>query len=161
MATLADSRRWPRRRPTRPSRRAGPTPTGPSRTRAGPSGTSARRRACSSGSRGRTGRGCKRGRGCRDRGWRGPGLAGRLSLGGRFPEGPDELVPVLVELADLALDAGRDLVDRHEERQLAVAEGVDDLAVAAGDLEDADPVGDQLDLGQVLVQGRPAVQVGP
>ena len=45
---------------------------------------------------------------------------------------------------DVGLDAGGDVVDRHEERHLPFAERVDHLAVAPADLEDALPVGDEL-----------------
>src|SRR4029453_11379274 len=89
------------------------------------------------------------------------GSAARLRSGGRLAKRPDEAVAILAELTDLALHAGRDLVDRDEERELSIPQRIDDLAVATRDLEDADPVGYQLDLGQVLVQRGPAIQVVP
>jgi hypothetical protein len=78
-----------------------------------------------------------------------------------FSEGADEPVSVLLELADFGLDAARDLVDGHEEGQLTLAEGVEDLAVATCDFEDRHPIGDELDFGQVLVERRTFVQVLP
>src|SRR5512144_2901424 len=69
---------------------------------------------------------------------------------GGLAKGADEPVPILAELTDLGLDPGGDLVDRHEERELALLEGIDHLAIATGDLEDALPVGDELHLGQML-----------
>src|SRR6185369_14467926 len=88
-------------------------------------------------------------------------LGAGLGVGGGLAERSDEPVPVVLELADLDLDTGRDVVDGHEERELPVFQRVDDLAVATGDLEEADAVGDELDLGQVLVEGGSAVQVVP
>ena len=69
---------------------------------------------------------------------------------------PDEPLPVLAELRDVGPHAGGDVVDRHEERHLPFAERVDDLAVAAADLEDALPVGDELHVGQMPVEAAPS-----
>src|SRR3990172_7128781 len=89
--------------------------------------------------------------------WSAPGLR----VGGGLAQGTHEPVPVVLELPDLDLDAGRDVVDRDEERQLTFPQRIDDLAVSPGDLEDAHPVGDQLDLGQLLVELRATVQIVP
>src|SRR6185436_6663948 len=139
---MPPTRRHPRRPPRRPT-----TPTGRS-------GSSGRTRVSFGGSWARTAPASRAGH-------RGRNSATRLRSGGGLAKGPDETVAILSELADLALHAARDLVDRDEERELAISQGVDDLAVATRDLEDADPVGDQLDLRQVLVQRGAAVQVVP
>src|SRR5215218_8197121 len=63
-------------------------------------------------------------------------------------ERSDELLAVVLERSD----------DRDEERHLPVLERVHDLSVSPTDLEDALTVGDELDLGQMLVELRALVQ---
>ena len=82
-------------------------------------------------------------------------------MGRRLAERPDEPIAVLVELTDLGLDPGRDVVDRDEEGQLALAEGVDDLAVAPAILKMLTPSVMSSHLGQVLVDARLLVQEVP
>src|SRR5215207_2679785 len=78
-------------------------------------------------------------------------LGARDGLRGSLSQGPDEFLAILAVLPHVGLDPARDVVDRHEESHLTVAQGVHHLAVAAADLEDALAIGDELDLGEMLV----------
>src|SRR4051812_21484190 len=89
----------------------------------------------------------------------GSGSGGRVR--GRLAERTHEPLAVLLELGDVRLDARGDVVDRHEERHLPVAQGVHDLAVAPADLEDAHTVGDETHLRQMLVESCATVQEVP
>src|SRR5690606_509797 len=73
----------------------------------------------------------------------------------------EELFPVELETGYVLFDVAGDLVDGDEERQLAVAEGVEQLAVVAGHAEDRLAVGDQLHRGEVVVEVGVTPQVVP
>src|SRR5690606_40951824 len=73
----------------------------------------------------------------------------------------EELGPVELEIGDVLFDVPGDLVDRHEEGQLTLPEGVEELAVVVAHPEDRDTVGDQLHLGEVLVHRTFASEVLP
>src|SRR5207253_29275 len=87
-------------------------------------------------------------------GWSASGSVARpgLHLGRRPAERADEPLPVLAELRHAGLDARGDFVDRDEERELPLAERVEHLPVAPADLKDRDPVGDELDFGEMVVE---------
>src|SRR4029079_17884813 len=73
----------------------------------------------------------------------------------------DELIPVPSEVGHVARQLFRDLVDRHEECHLALTQRVEDLALPAHHAEDRLPVGDQLDLGEMLVESGFAIEEVP
>src|SRR5436853_3850202 len=89
------------------------------------------------------------------------GLAPGLGLPGCVAEGPNEAVAIALEFGHSPFDAASDFVDRHEEGHLAVAQGIQNLAVAAADLEDALAVGHEFDFGQVLIETGLVVQIVP
>ena len=84
-----------------------------------------------------------------------------VDVGRCIPQRPDEPSSIGPELAHVGLHAGHDLVDGHEEGELPLSQGVEDLAVPPADLEYADPVRHELDLGQVLIESGRSVQVVP
>src|SRR5207248_7519362 len=59
-------------------------------------------------------------------------------------EGPEELVPVGLELFDLGGHLASDLVDGHEKGHLSLTKGVEDLAFPADHTEHRLAVGHQL-----------------
>jgi len=76
-------------------------------------------------------------------------------------EGTEELVAIPPELGNLVGDLAGHLVDGHEERHLSLAEGVQDFALTSHDLEALFPVGDDADLGQMIVEPSLLVTVLP
>jgi len=82
-------------------------------------------------------------------------VSGGLAGAGRVADSPavtqpvDELLTLGVERAYLGLDVGRDAVEADEERELPVAERVEDLSVVAAGPHRV-PVGDEGQGGDVL-----------
>src|SRR5579864_4673357 len=75
------------------------------------------------------------------------------------PKRANELVAVAEELAHALVDLTCQLVDRDEERHLALFQRVDDVAVGLADLKDALTVGDKLHPGQMLFEPGALAQV--
>ncbi len=72
---------------------------------------------------------------------------------GPGPEAVDERGAVACELPDLGLGLGRELVDGHEQRELPVTQGVEDLPVVAAG-PDLLAVGDDPERGDVVTATR-------
>ncbi len=87
-------------------------------------------------------------------------LLHRDTLG--FLQGLDELLAVSEELGDALVKISCDLIDRNEEGDLAMAKGIEDLPIIPGDPEDALPIRDELDFGEMLLETGllPKVVVG-
>ncbi len=64
----------------------------------------------------------------------------------------DELLPVSEELGDALVKVSCDLIDCDEERDLAMPESIEDLPIIPGDPEDALPIRDELDFGEMLLE---------
>ena len=73
----------------------------------------------------------------------------------------EEVLTIELEPGDVFLDLAGDLIDGHEERQLALPERVDELGLVGGDTEDALAVGDQLHLREVRLHVCSAAEIVP